>query len=65
MDTYYCPDCDIKLVGKEVEDTEIYCCTNCGKVFSRIGDKFRFIFQTSGNNSMRELFSFINDTESK
>ena len=59
MDALYCPDCDMKLVGKTVEGKEIYCCTNCGKIFIKIDNHFRFAGQTSGNNSMREFFTVI------
>ena len=62
----YCPDCGIRLVVKPIEDVELHCCTNCGKIFMK--NEFgtiRYVFQTSGNNSTRELFNFIEDKESK
>lgn len=62
MEALYCPHCNMKLVGKDIEGKELYCCTNCGMIFMKISDsKFKYLGQTSGNNSMRELFDIIDN----
>ena len=59
METTYCPNCAIKMIVRDVRDDEIHCCANCGKVFMKKGDRYHFIYQTSGNNALREFFAFI------
>lgn len=53
----YCPDCSNTIIIKNFDDREILFCINCGKVFLKDGDKYRYIMQTSGNNCIREILN--------
>ena len=61
MKPTYCPDCSLKLVERCVNNKVILLCTNCGKIFIKDADRYRFIFQTSGNNTTREILHTLKE----